>query len=255
MRLKFLFCFVLLLFRLRIPPFVSARTALEGLESEDLTENIKPVKVESADVKVKRQRYKNMLFHHWLTAFSDLLCIYYVLLQSSGGKIVKEEESDLLRLCHTVPLEVVGLGGKGYDPEKSDYSGFKAWLQCYYVDGMKSIRDHNSRTMWFSGDPGPLAPKGKNGSKGTVQKIKQEGETKTEKKVRPKRSKTKEVETVQRTDASSTRQRKSSSAELTGEKTKPNQKHWLAVVSGVLRDEMNNEIKQLDVLWFELTSI
>ncbi|XP_028305462.1 endonuclease 8-like 1 isoform X2 [Gouania willdenowi] len=199
-----------ILFRLRIPPFVSARTALEGLESEDLTENIKPVKVESADVK------------------------------SSGGKIVKEEESDLLRLCHTVPLEVVGLGGKGYDPEKSDYSGFKAWLQCYYVDGMKSIRDHNSRTMWFSGDPGPLAPKvlkspktkkrikkenehdytqnkkvARNGSKGTVQKIKQEGETKTEKKVRPKRSKTKEVETVQRTDASSTRQRKSSSAELT----------------------------------------
>lgn len=41
------------------------------------------------------------------------------------------------------------LGGKGYDPQKSDYSGFKAWLQCYYVDGMKSIRDHNGRTMWF----------------------------------------------------------------------------------------------------------
>lgn len=41
------------------------------------------------------------------------------------------------------------VGGKGYDPEKADYSGFKAWLQCYCVDGMKSIRDHNGRTMWF----------------------------------------------------------------------------------------------------------
>lgn len=41
------------------------------------------------------------------------------------------------------------IGGKGYDPEKADYSDFEAWLQCYYVDGMKSIRDHNGRTMWF----------------------------------------------------------------------------------------------------------
>lgn len=67
-----------------------------------------------------------------------------------------------------------------------DYTGFKSWLQCYFVDGMKSIRDHNGRTMWFKvsahththtrvclldsscndcfvwfqGDPGPMAPKG-----------------------------------------------------------------------------------------------
>lgn len=41
------------------------------------------------------------------------------------------------------------LGGKGYNPEKADYSGFVAWLQCYSVDGMKSIQDHNGRTMWF----------------------------------------------------------------------------------------------------------
>lgn len=36
-----------------------------------------------------------------------------------------------------------------YNPEKADYSDFEAWLQCYYVDGMKSVRDHNGRTMWF----------------------------------------------------------------------------------------------------------
>lgn len=90
-------------------------------------------------------------------------------------KGIKQEKGDLLRLCHTVPLEVVSLGGfmfisypvpplkpqvktldifsltggKGYDPEKVDYSAFQAWLQCYYVDGMKSVRDHNGRTMWF----------------------------------------------------------------------------------------------------------
>lgn len=41
------------------------------------------------------------------------------------------------------------IGGKGYDPEKNDYSDFEAWLQCYYVDGMKSVRDNNGRTIWF----------------------------------------------------------------------------------------------------------
>nr|XP_019934867.1 PREDICTED: endonuclease 8-like 1 isoform X2 [Paralichthys olivaceus] len=119
-----------ILFRLNIPPFVSARTVLEGLESEDSCESDECVKNEKSSAKTK---------------------------------VVKKEEeaaaADLLRLCHTVPLEVVNQGGKGYDPEKADYSDFKAWLQCYYVDGMKSIRDHNGRTMWFKGDPGPMAPK------------------------------------------------------------------------------------------------
>ncbi|XP_041651824.1 endonuclease 8-like 1 isoform X1 [Cheilinus undulatus] len=121
-----------ILFRLNIPPFVSARTVLEGLESDDFCENDKPVKSENSNKKKTDRATK---------------------------KKVKEETGDLLRLCHTVPLEVVNLGGKGYDPEKADYSGFEAWLQCYYVDGMKSIRDHNGRTMWFKGDPGPMAPK------------------------------------------------------------------------------------------------
>ncbi|CAB1446757.1 unnamed protein product [Pleuronectes platessa] len=120
-----------ILFRLNIPPFVPARTVLEGLESED--------SCESGDC-VKKENTKK---------------------SPDGAKtqVVKEEAADLLRLCHTVPLEVVNQGGKGYDPEKADYSDFKAWLQCYYVDGMKSIRDHNGRTMWFNGDPGPMAPK------------------------------------------------------------------------------------------------
>ncbi|KAM6936944.1 endonuclease 8-like 1 [Xenentodon cancila] len=121
-----------ILYRLNIPPFVSAREVLEGLESDDLLENEKPLKNEITDAKT-----------------------------SEKAKMKIKGKGDLLRLCHTVPLEVVALGGKGYDPEKADYSSFEAWLRCYYVDGMKSIRDHNGRTMWFKGDPGPMAPKGK----------------------------------------------------------------------------------------------
>ncbi|KAJ8344490.1 hypothetical protein SKAU_G00318190 [Synaphobranchus kaupii] len=111
-----------ILHRLNIPPFVKARSVLEGLQSKEFSE----LANKSAS-ELKRE--------------------------------VKSEGPDLLSLCHTVPLEVVKLGGKGYDPEKADYSDFEAWLQCYYVDGMKSIRDHNGRTIWFKGDPGPLAPK------------------------------------------------------------------------------------------------
>ncbi|KAM9815788.1 endonuclease 8-like 1 [Syngnathus typhle] len=118
-----------ILYRLKIPPFTCARAVLEGLGSEDACEDEKSVKNET-------------------------------LKQKPARKItVKDENADLLGLCHTVPLEVVHLGGKGYDPEKADYSAFKAWLQCYYVDGMKFLRDHNGRTIWFQGNPGPMAPK------------------------------------------------------------------------------------------------
>ncbi|KAK7890985.1 hypothetical protein WMY93_022948 [Mugilogobius chulae] len=111
-----------ILYRLNIPPFECARTVLKGLDLEDVCETKQ--------------------------------------LMADAKKHVKQEAPDLLRLCHTVPLEVVNMGGKGYDPEKADYSDFEAWLQCYYVDGMKSLRDNNGRTIWFSGNPGPMAPKG-----------------------------------------------------------------------------------------------
>ncbi|KAM9854909.1 endonuclease 8-like 1 [Aulostomus maculatus] len=141
-----------ILFRLNIPPFVPARTVLEGLESEDSFEIQKPVKDETADAKpIKKKK-------------------------------VKGEPADLLRLCHTVPLEVVNLGGKGYDPEKADYSDFQAWLQCYYVDGMKSVRDHNGRTMWFTGDPGPMAPKDSKTPKAKKKRAKKEDHDYTPKK-------------------------------------------------------------------------
>ncbi|XP_034734092.1 endonuclease 8-like 1 isoform X2 [Etheostoma cragini] len=131
------------------------RTVLEGLESKDLCENEKPVKNETTDTKT-----------------SD----------SAKQKRVKGETGDLLRLCHTVPLEVVNLGGKGYDPQKTDYSDFKAWLQCYYVDGMKSIGDHNGRTMWFKGDPGPMAPKDSKSPKAKKRAKKEDDHDYTDKK-------------------------------------------------------------------------
>ncbi|XP_014025913.1 endonuclease 8-like 1 isoform X2 [Salmo salar] len=135
-----------ILFRLNIPPFVKARTVLEGLQTHLSDEDRKSVvKVEVTDTEVTDKVKEEVTDR-----------------EISDRAAVKEDESetpDLLSLCHTVPLEVIKLGGKGYDPEKMDYTGFKSWLQCYFVDGMKSIRDHNGRTMWFKGDPGPMAPK------------------------------------------------------------------------------------------------
>ncbi|XP_040893454.1 endonuclease 8-like 1 [Toxotes jaculatrix] len=214
-----------ILFRLNIPPFVPARTTLEGLVWEDLYETNKTVKNEITDTKTSGRAKK---------------------------KGVKGEAGDLLRLCHTVPLEVVNLGGKGYDPMKADYSEFEAWLQCYCVDGMKSVRDHNGRTMWFKGDAGPMVPKdskspkakkrvkkqddhdytdkkkAKGRTESTLKKkvVKQETVTKTPKKekdVRPAEARSKrrqtekaqEVKTPQNEKRSAARRRKSSSAEPT----------------------------------------
>nr|XP_054756591.1 endonuclease 8-like 1 [Lytechinus pictus] len=108
-----------ILYRLRIPPFEKARTVLEGLSAEP--PDVKPMK--------------------------------------GGAK--KGEQPDLLHLCHTVPLEVIAIGAGGYtaDGKASDYSDFMKWLQCYYQDGMKNMVDHNARTIWFSGPPGPMTPK------------------------------------------------------------------------------------------------
>ncbi|XP_023568489.1 endonuclease 8-like 1 isoform X3 [Octodon degus] len=111
-----------ILFRLRIPPFEKARTVLEDL------------------------------LHHRLSPELTL-----------SQKIrAKLQNPDLLELCHLVPKEVVQLGGKGYGPDhgEEDFAAFRAWLQCYSVPGMSSLRDRSGRTIWFQGDPGPLAPKG-----------------------------------------------------------------------------------------------
>ncbi|KAF4081329.1 hypothetical protein AMELA_G00160160 [Ameiurus melas] len=143
-----------ILYRSNIPPFVKARTVLEGL-------NLKHE--ETMNIKAEPSPEK------------------------PGVDEKKIESPDLLSLCHTVPLEVVNLGGKGYDPEKHDYTQFASWLQCYNVDGMKSVRDHNGRTMWFKGDAGPLAPKASKSPR-AKRKIKKDDHTDTKKDVPKKQS-------------------------------------------------------------------
>ncbi|XP_015426526.1 PREDICTED: endonuclease 8-like 1 isoform X10 [Myotis davidii] len=111
-----------ILYRLRIPPFEKARTVLEALKQHRLS----PKLTLSQKIKAKLQN------------------------------------PDLLELCHSVPKEVVQLGGKGYGQARGeeDFAPFRAWLQCYGILGMRSLRDRHGRTIWFQGDPGPLAPKG-----------------------------------------------------------------------------------------------
>lgn len=111
-----------ILHRLKVPPFQKARTVLEAL----------------------RQRRQS----------PEL-----TLSQKIRAKL---RNPDLLELCHSVPKEVVQLGGKGYGPERGeeDFAAFRAWLRCYSIPGMSSLRDRHGRTIWFQGDAGPLAPKG-----------------------------------------------------------------------------------------------
>lgn len=73
------------------------------------------------------------------------------------------DSSDILQLCHSAPLEVVKLGKyiSTYTQEEDMRdSPFRRWLQCYLNPLMSNMVDHNGRTIWFSGEAGPLAPKG-----------------------------------------------------------------------------------------------
>ncbi|NXM56463.1 NEIL1 Endonuclease, partial [Illadopsis cleaveri] len=113
-----------ILFRSKIPPFEKARTVLEALKEQE-------------------QRKKDPS------------------LTLSKKVKLKQENPDLLELCHTVPMEVIMAEKQLFDPEHSDnYAAFKNWLQCYLVPGMSSLRDRSGRTIWFQGEPGPMAPKG-----------------------------------------------------------------------------------------------
>ncbi|GAB0193977.1 endonuclease 8-like 1 [Grus japonensis] len=124
-----------ILYRLKIPPFEKARTVLEALKEQE-----------------QARRKKNPS----LTLSKKLK--------------LKRENPDLLELCHTVPMEVITAEKKLFDPDDSDnYAAFKNWLQCYLVPGMSSLRDRNGRTIWFQGEPGPMAPKGQTSRKKRAQ--------------------------------------------------------------------------------------
>ncbi|XP_015685779.1 endonuclease 8-like 1 [Protobothrops mucrosquamatus] len=112
-----------ILYQSKIPPFEKARTVLEDLQ--------RGLQVSGATTLSKKVK-------------------------------LKRENPDLLEVCHLLPMEVVNLGGgKGYDlTNREHFAVFEEWLHCYSLPGMKSLRDANGRTIWFQGDPGPLAPKG-----------------------------------------------------------------------------------------------
>ncbi|XP_064245605.1 endonuclease 8-like 1 isoform X3 [Passer domesticus] len=106
--------------RLKIPPFEKARTVLEALKEQEQERRKKDPSL-TLSKKVK----------------------------------LRQENPDLLELCHSVPMEVIMAEKQLLDPEHPDYyATFKNWLQCYLVPGMSSLRDHNGRTIWFQGrDP------------------------------------------------------------------------------------------------------
>ncbi|NXH38363.1 NEIL1 Endonuclease, partial [Dicaeum eximium] len=115
-----------ILYRLKIPPFEKARTVLEALKEQE-----------------RRRKDPSLT-----------LCKKVKL---------RQENPDLLELCHTVPMEVIHAMAEKQllDPELLGYnSTLENWLQCYLVHGMSSLRDRSGRTIWFQGEPGPMAPKG-----------------------------------------------------------------------------------------------
>ncbi|CAL4125008.1 unnamed protein product, partial [Meganyctiphanes norvegica] len=101
---------------------------------------------------------------------NDVLCElkpfskWYPAMEKCKSNKRSNANADFLDLCHIIPKEVVNLGdGKGYNvgitSSDDQYKKFQDWLQCYYVDGMKNMADHKKRTIWFTGEPGPLVPK------------------------------------------------------------------------------------------------
>ncbi|XP_062600952.1 endonuclease 8-like 1 [Saccostrea cucullata] len=101
-----------------------------------------------------------ILYRAGIPPFVSARSVLEPLSGEGSENLLKTETPDILQLCHILPQEVINLGGTGYDPEgrDPDYSKFSEWLQCYYKEGMENMADHNKRTIWFHGNPGPLVP-------------------------------------------------------------------------------------------------
>ncbi|XP_049708630.1 endonuclease 8-like 1 isoform X5 [Elephas maximus indicus] len=145
-----------ILHRLRIPPFEKARTVLEALQQH------RPVGTTRFTRRpcVLAQAYQNggcqgmgRVRCLQLCSAMDHLCGLRQSPELTLSQKIKAklQNPDLLELCHSVPKEVVQLGGKGYGTEsgEEDFAAFQAWLQCYGVSGMSSLRDRHGRTIWF----------------------------------------------------------------------------------------------------------
>ncbi|KAH9520435.1 Endonuclease 8-like 1 [Bulinus truncatus] len=158
-----------ILFRCGIAPFERANVVLQ---LGDITQNSTPVSEKGKEKKKSDRKPKKSLdFGDCLLPKKDACMLSentqleQELLQSAVCKF-QPKAQELVRCCHTVPLEVVTLGSTKYtlanlytEDDVDGTSTFNDWLQCYYKHGMKNMADHNKRTIWFSGPAGPLAPK------------------------------------------------------------------------------------------------
>ncbi|KAI8793122.1 endonuclease 8 1 [Biomphalaria glabrata] len=144
-----------ILYRCRIPPFERANTVLKLSKSNEDSEM---TDVGNVGMQLKKTTADSPVSH----VKTDLLVD-----EQSNSHIheLHPQSQELVRLCHTLPLEVVQLGctkytlADMYSEDNADGSpGFNDWLQCYYKPGMKNMSDSNKRTIWFSGPAGPFAP-------------------------------------------------------------------------------------------------
>ncbi|ESO87521.1 hypothetical protein LOTGIDRAFT_127711 [Lottia gigantea] len=105
-----------------------------------------------------------ILYRAGIRPFDKARDVLQELLDDHGSvtqKLKKQSKADILQLCSQLCHEVINLGATIYNPvPDADYSKFTEWLQCFYKDGMLNMVDHNKRTIWYSGDPGPMVPKG-----------------------------------------------------------------------------------------------
>nr|XP_014696888.2 endonuclease 8-like 1 isoform X1 [Equus asinus]XP_014696889.2 endonuclease 8-like 1 isoform X1 [Equus asinus]XP_044620321.1 endonuclease 8-like 1 isoform X1 [Equus asinus]XP_044620328.1 endonuclease 8-like 1 isoform X1 [Equus asinus] len=184
-----------ILYRLRIPPFEKARTVLEALQQRrpspalTLSQKIR-AKLQNPDllelchsvskevVQLGEAREAKMANHLCLS----MLCNLGQFLPLSGPSSPPGEGKflDIVVAKWTRPPHLSG--GKGYGPEigEEDFAAFRAWLRCYGMPGMSSLQDRHGRTIWFQGDPGPLAPKGGKSHKKKSKGLQQGPEDRTE---------------------------------------------------------------------------
>ncbi|CAL1531481.1 unnamed protein product, partial [Lymnaea stagnalis] len=157
-----------ILLRCKVPPFEKANNILRLNEFKEETSDIK-AEIKNSTTK-QAKAAKNGGKHSAESLMNDVKLERNTSNQQDyKTKSVIEkltpQAQELLKLCHTVPIEVVNLGSTKYaladmyaeDQEDGSLS-FNTWLQCYYQPGMKNLVDHNKRTIWFSGPAGPLVP-------------------------------------------------------------------------------------------------
>ncbi|XP_074773845.1 endonuclease 8-like 1 isoform X3 [Athene noctua] len=141
-----------ILYRLKIPPFEKARTVLEALKDQEQERRKKAFLCQEEGP--QRGWGGRQVTLRPLSAPAEF---------SPDTEQEAEADAGEPRSPGAVPHRAHGghREKKLFEPDHADnYAAFKNWLQCYLVPGMSTLRDRSGRTVWFQGDPGPMAPKG-----------------------------------------------------------------------------------------------